>query len=168
VTIGQGIDQDTHEGEHVVQTRLLGIRERRESLIDNLKRSRTRVNRMLIPHFCSTTNWKIESRPGYVLFRGSNPSETSAARGEETGVEEGEGSEPANETNQPRGSRLWGGTGRWAWTSSGACRTSPAPRDPSVAESGEGRDAAAFRIRRAAKWLRGMVNGLVGLFRDES
>jgi len=101
VTIGQGIDQDTHEGEHVVQTRLLGIRERRESLIDNLKRSRTRVNRMLIPHFCSTTNWKIEFRPGYVLFRGSNPSETSVARGEETGVEEGEGALGATQRTKP-------------------------------------------------------------------
>jgi hypothetical protein len=27
VTIGQGIDQDTHEGEHAMQTLLLGIGE---------------------------------------------------------------------------------------------------------------------------------------------
>jgi hypothetical protein len=54
-----GVDQETHAGEHSVQTLPLGIRERRESHLDNLKRRKTTSPSI---DWRTTGNWREKTR----------------------------------------------------------------------------------------------------------
>jgi hypothetical protein len=54
-----GVDQETHAGEHSVQTLPLGIRERRESHLDNLKRRKTKGPSI---DQRTTGNWREKKR----------------------------------------------------------------------------------------------------------
>jgi hypothetical protein len=79
-----GVDQETHAGEHSVQTLPLGIRERRESHLDNLKRRKTKGPSI---DQRTTGNWREKKKEsespsrirGFAAAEGERGVETRAA-----------------------------------------------------------------------------------------
>jgi hypothetical protein len=149
---GENKDWETHIGEHPVQTLPLLIRERRKSILDNLKT--TQVHEPV--HFQQhKTTGESNPQEGSVLPPTTPaPRESAAAKRGGNGSRGREGGGP---TNLPRGSSRWGCTWWSSWTTSGGRSISRPRRDPSTADSGEVEMAERLRL---SNWKSGGENGV--------